>query len=52
MMIRGDTLIVNPGEGCGWLNGEPSGAILDLDTKDVHFFKLKDVSTFKASDDA
>lgn len=52
MMIRGETLIVNPGEGCGWLNGEPSGAILDLDTKDVHFFKLKDVHTFQASDDA
>jgi uncharacterized protein len=52
MMIRGDTLIVNPGEGCGWLHGEPGGAILDLDTKDVHFFKLKDVSTFKATDDA
>lgn len=52
MMIRGETLIVNPGEGCGWLHGEPSGAILDLDTKDVHFFKLKDVHTFQASDDA
>ncbi len=52
MMIRGETLIVNQGEGCGWLNGEPSGAILDLDTKEVHFFKLKDVSTFKAMDDA
>lgn len=52
MMIRGETLIVNPGEGCGWLHGEPSGAILDLDTKDVHFFKLKGVHTFQTSDDA
>lgn len=52
MQIRGDTLLVNPGEGCGWLNGEPSGAILDLQTKDVHFFKLKDVHSFKPSDDA
>lgn len=52
MMIRGDTLIVNPGEGCGWLHGQPSGAILDLDTKDVHFFKLTDVHTFKAAEDA
>ncbi len=52
MMIRGETLIVNPGEGCGWLHGEPSGAILDLDTKDVHFFKLKDIHTFQAPDDA
>ena len=52
MMIRGDSLLVNPGEGCGWLNGAPSGAILDLDTKEVHFFKLRDVHTFQASDDA
>jgi predicted phosphodiesterase len=40
MKERGDTLIVNPGEGCGWLTGTPSGAILDLETRDVHFFKL------------
>ncbi|MEO6444967.1 MAG: metallophosphoesterase [Gemmatimonadaceae bacterium] len=52
MQIRGDTLLVNPGEGCGWLNGDPSGAILDLQTKDVHFFKLKDVHAFEPSDDA
>ncbi|HEX4932915.1 MAG TPA: hypothetical protein VFV33_07045, partial [Gemmatimonadaceae bacterium] len=52
MMIRGDTLIVNPGEGCGWLHGEPSGAILDTDTKEVRFFKLKDVHSFEASNDA
>ncbi len=52
MMIRGETLIVNPGEGCGWLHGKPSGAILDLDSKDVHFFKLDDVHTFQATDDA
>lgn len=52
MMIRGETLIVNPGEGCGWLHGKPSGAILDLDSKDVHFFKLDDVHTFQANDDA
>ncbi|MBK8645652.1 MAG: YfcE family phosphodiesterase [Gemmatimonadetes bacterium] len=49
MMIRGETLIVNPGEGCGWLHGEPGGAILDTDTKDVHFFKLKDVHRLEAS---
>lgn len=52
MMIRGETLIVNPGEGCGWLHGDPTGAVLDLDTKDVHFFKLKDVHTFQTPDDA
>ena len=42
MKTRGDTLIVNPGEGCGWLYGLPSGAILDLDSRDVHFFTLSD----------
>lgn len=53
MMIRGETLIVNPGEGCGWLHGSPSGAILDLDSKDVHFFTLKETDTFQpATDDA
>lgn len=40
MRTRGDTLIVNPGEGCGWLFGEPTGAILDLDTNVVEFIKL------------
>ena len=40
MKTRGDTLIVNPGEACGWLYGAPSGAILDLDTKHVEFIKL------------
>ena len=34
---RGDTLIVNPGEACGWLYGTPKAAILDLDTKKVEF---------------
>ena len=41
MKSRGDTLIVNPGEGCGWLYGTPSAAILDLDTRKVEFFKLQ-----------
>ena len=40
MKTRGDTLLVNPGEACGWLNGEPSAAVLDLDTRQVQFFKL------------
>lgn len=40
MKTRGDTLIVNPGEGCGWLYGAPSAAVLDLDSKRVEFFKL------------
>jgi hypothetical protein len=40
MKTRGDTLIVNPGEGCGWLFGRPSAALLDLDTLKVEFFTL------------
>jgi putative phosphoesterase len=37
---RGDTLIINPGEACGWLYRTPSAAILDLDTNNVEFIKL------------
>jgi uncharacterized protein len=40
MKTRGNTLIVNPGEACGWLYGAPSAAILDLETKHVEFIKL------------
>ena len=40
MKERGDTLIVNPGEGCGWLYGTPSAALLDLDSKQVQFLSL------------
>ena len=40
MKSRGDSLVVNPGESCGWLHGAPSGAILDLDTMQVEFLKL------------
>jgi len=40
MKTRGETLIVNPGEGCGWLYGTPSAAVLDLDTRDVQFLTL------------
>lgn len=40
MRTRGETLIVNPGEACGWLHGEPKAAILDLDTKQVEFLSL------------
>ncbi len=28
---RGASLLVNPGEACGWLLGEPQGAVLDLE---------------------
>ena len=40
MKTRGDTLIINPGEACGWLYGTPSAAILDLDSRDVEFLTL------------
>lgn len=40
MKTRGETLIVNPGEACGWLYGTPSAAILDLDSRQVEFISL------------
>ncbi len=39
MKTRGDTLIVNPGEACGWLHDSPSAAILDLDSRRVEFIQ-------------
>lgn len=41
MKTRGDTLLVNPGEACGWMHGVPGAAILDLDTKSVEFITLE-----------
>ena len=40
MKTRGETLIVNPGEACGWLFGTPTAAILDLDSREVEFVTL------------
>src|SRR3954468_11024125 len=40
MKTRGETLIVNPGESCGWVNGKPTAAILDLDSRQVEFLTL------------
>jgi putative phosphoesterase len=40
MKEQGNSLIVNPGETCGWLYGTPGAAILDLDTKRVEFITL------------
>ena len=37
---RGDVLLVNPGEACGWLYGAPTAAVLDLETKEVEFLEL------------
>jgi putative phosphoesterase len=42
MKTRGETLIINPGEACGWLHGAPTAAVLDLDTKHVEFIKLSE----------
>jgi putative phosphoesterase len=39
---RGSTLLVNPGEACGWLHGVPSAAILDTETRRVEFVTLTD----------
>jgi uncharacterized protein len=36
----GDTLLINPGEACGWLSGACTGAILDLDTQAVERIDL------------
>jgi len=41
MKTRGETLIVNPGEACGWLFGTPTAAILDLDSRNVEFLTLQ-----------
>ena len=39
---RGSTLLVNPGEACGWLHGVPTAAILDLETRRVEPVQLTD----------
>jgi hypothetical protein len=40
MKTQGDTLVVNPGEACGWMFGTPCAALLELDTKMVEFLTL------------
>lgn len=37
---RGDALILNPGEACGWLHGTPSAAVVELETMAVEFIEL------------
>lgn len=37
---RGTTLVINPGEGCGWLTGKCTAAVLDLDTRQVEPIEL------------
>jgi putative phosphoesterase len=40
MKERGGTIIVNPGEACGWLFGTPGAAIIDLGSRQVEFLTL------------
>jgi len=40
MKTQGDSLVICPGESCGWLFGTPGAALLDLDTKQVEFLTL------------
>jgi len=42
MKTRGSTLLVNPGEACGWLYGAPTAAIIDITTKDVEVLRLSE----------
>jgi putative phosphoesterase len=37
---HGETLMVNPGEACGWLFGVPTASILDLETMQVEELRL------------
>lgn len=39
-VARGDTLLVNPGEACGWLTGACTAATLDLETSEVEIITL------------
>ena len=38
---EGKTLVVNPGEVCGYLYGRPTVAVLDTDKLEVKFVELK-----------
>jgi len=38
---EGRTLVVNPGEACGWLYGRPTVAILDTEALEVEIVELK-----------
>lgn len=40
MKSTDESLIINPGEACGWVYGAPSAVILDLDTRRVEFITL------------
>jgi putative phosphoesterase len=38
---KGRTLVINPGEACGYLSGKPTMSILDTETLDVKTIQLK-----------
>lgn len=40
VVTRGSTLLINPGEACGWLTGKCTAAILDLETGEVEVVTL------------
>jgi len=40
MKERGDTLLINPGEACGWLRGTPTCAVLDIDSRKLEYLSL------------
>lgn len=40
--MSGSTLLLNPGEACGWLFGVPTAAILDLESLKVDFLTLNE----------
>jgi uncharacterized protein len=37
---RGKTLVVNPGEGGGWITGQATAALLDTGTMEARLFDL------------
>jgi putative phosphoesterase len=39
-ITRGQSLVINPGEACGWLTGRCTAAILDLETSEVEIVTL------------
>jgi putative phosphoesterase len=39
-IVRPETLLVNPGEACGWLHGKCTSAILDLETREVEIITI------------
>lgn len=37
---RGDTLVINPGEGCGWITGRATAVLLDTETMKAEMVEL------------